>query len=96
MGRESAYLAQPWFWSDQYDTKLQIAGLSTDYDALYSRAGSNGAQSFWYYKDDELVAVDAVNDPRAFMVAKRLLEEGKSPSSDMVQDANMNLAQLLK
>ncbi len=79
MGEGVDYVAKPWFWSDQYDVKLQIAGLNAGYDTVVTRPGDkDGAVSFWYYKGDALLAVDAANDPRAYMIGKRLIEGGKS------------------
>jgi 3-phenylpropionate/trans-cinnamate dioxygenase ferredoxin reductase subunit len=80
LGAEKPYQAKPWFWSDQFDLKLQIAGLNSGYDHVVTRAGEGGAVSFWYYRGDRLLAVDAMNDPRAYMVGKRLIESGKSPT----------------
>jgi 3-phenylpropionate/trans-cinnamate dioxygenase ferredoxin reductase subunit len=94
-GATKPYVPEPWFWSDQYDTKLQIAGLNTGYDKIVTRR-TEGAVSFWYYQGDRLLAVDAMNDPRAFMVAKRLLSMGKSPTAAQVSDPNTDLKALLK
>lgn len=84
LGAGKAYEAKPWFWSDQYDCKLQIAGLNTGYDRITTRR-SEGAMSFWYYAGDTLLAVDAMNDPRAYMVGKRLIEAGRSPDPAAVE-----------
>ena len=65
LGAGKDYAAQPWFWSDQYDLKLQIAGLNSGYDNVVTRQGEGQSVSFWYYKGDQLVAVDAMTDPRA-------------------------------
>lgn len=94
LGGDAEYLAKPWFWSDQYDVKLQIAGLNTGYDRVISRKSDN-ATSFWYFKGDQLLAVDAMNDPRAYMVGKRLIEAGKSPDPAAVADPSINLKTLL-
>lgn len=94
LGAGKAYLPQPWFWSDQFDTKLQIAGLNTGYDHIVTRQSEN-AVSFWYYRGADLLAVDAMNDPRAFMVAKRLLAAGLSPDPKQVADAATDLKSLL-
>ncbi len=96
MGAERDYEAKPWFWSDQYDVKLQIAGLSTGYNRVVTRQGEGGTVSFWYYRDDTLLALDAMNDPRAYMVGKRLIESGKSPDPAAVADPETNLKALLK
>ncbi|WP_136440064.1 NAD(P)/FAD-dependent oxidoreductase [Pacificoceanicola onchidii] len=96
MGAGRDYEAKPWFWSDQYDVKLQIAGLSTGYDRIIVREGDNGAVSHWYYAGDTLIALDAMNDSRAYMVGKRLIEAGKSPSPEAIADPDTNLKVLLK
>ncbi|MEQ8652683.1 MAG: FAD-dependent oxidoreductase [Kiloniellales bacterium] len=96
MGRNEAYRAKPWFWSDQYDVKLQIAGLNSGYDSLVVRQTSDHSQSFWYYSGERLLAVDAMNDPRGYMVAKRLIELGRSPDKAQVADPQSNLKALLK
>lgn len=64
----------PWFWSDQYDLKLQMAGLSHGYDTLVVR-GKPSARSFiaFYLKEGRIIAADAVNSPAAFMLAKRVV-----------------------
>jgi 3-phenylpropionate/trans-cinnamate dioxygenase ferredoxin reductase subunit len=84
LGANEPYQAKPWFWSDQFDLKLQIAGLNTGYDRIVTRKGEGGTASFWYFRGDELLAVDAMNDSRAYMVGKRLIESGKSPTADAV------------
>ncbi len=74
MGQGEAYDALPWFWSDQYDVKFQIAGLSDGYDA-FEVEGDPQAKSFSvsYYREGRPIAVDAVNAPRAHMTARRSL-----------------------
>jgi 3-phenylpropionate/trans-cinnamate dioxygenase ferredoxin reductase subunit len=85
LGANRPYAAQPWFWSDQFDLKLQIAGLNTGYDRVVTR--TEGGTSFWYYRGDTLLAVDAMNDSRAYMVGKRLIEAGRSPLAKDVTGA---------
>lgn len=96
MGAEAPYDPKPWFWSDQYDVKLQIAGLNTGYDRIVTRPGEGLSVSFWYYKGDTLLAVDAMNDPRGYMVGKRLIEMGKSPDPAKVADPSVEVKSLLK
>jgi 3-phenylpropionate/trans-cinnamate dioxygenase ferredoxin reductase subunit len=96
MGAGCAYRAEPWFWSDQYDVKLQIAGLNTGYDRVVTRAGDGLVSSFWYYRGDELLAVDAMNDPRAYMIGKRLIAAGKSPDPGVIGDPSSDLKALLR
>jgi 3-phenylpropionate/trans-cinnamate dioxygenase ferredoxin reductase component len=95
LGAGQPYVAKPWFWSDQFDLKLQIAGLNTGYDHIVSRTGEGDAISFWYYRGAELLAVDAMSDPRAYMVGKRLIETGKSPAPEIIATAP-DLKALLK
>ncbi|WP_375568250.1 FAD/NAD(P)-binding oxidoreductase [Seohaeicola saemankumensis] len=96
MGAGKDYVAKPWFWSDQYDVKLQIAGLNTGYDRTVVRPGDKpGSQSVWYYRGDALLAVDAMNDPRAYMIGKRLIEAGQSPAPAAVADPETPLKSLL-
>ena len=85
LGADTPYQAKPWFWSDQFDLKLQIAGLNTGYDHIVTR--QIDGTSFWYYRGDTLLAVDAMNDPRAYMVGKRLIESGRSPAPQTLLDA---------
>ena len=94
LGAGEPYRPKPWFWSDQYDTKLQIAGLSAGHDRVAVREGDG--RSHWYYAGDRLVAVDAMNDSRAYMVGKRLIEAGRSVSPDVVADPATDLKALLK
>lgn len=97
MGENVEYTAKPWFWSDQYDVKLQIAGLNTGYDNVVTREGDkDGSISFWYYHGDTLLAVDAMNDPRAYMIGKRLIEAGKTADKATIADASADLKPLLK
>ncbi len=95
LGAGKPYVPQPWFWSDQYDVKLQIAGLNTGYDDVITRIGENGV-SFWYFADDRLLAVDAANDARAYMVGKRLIDMGKTADKAAVADPQADLKALLR
>jgi 3-phenylpropionate/trans-cinnamate dioxygenase ferredoxin reductase component len=96
MGAARDYVPMPWFWSDQFDCKLQIAGLNTGYDNIITRGPEGEAVSYWYYKGDTLLAVDAMNDPRAYMVGKRLIEGGRSPDKAAIADPETVLKALLK
>lgn len=77
-GKPRIYDAVPWFWSDQYDLKLQMTGLSQGYDQFVLRGAMN-SKSFaaFYLKEGKLIACDAVNRAQEFMVAKRLVAAGK-------------------
>ena len=95
LGQSLSYRAKPWFWSDQYDVKLQIAGLNTGYDHVVTRT-DGAATSFWYYKGDQLLAVDAMNDARNYMIGKRLIEAGKSPAPAQIADPATDMKALLR
>jgi 3-phenylpropionate/trans-cinnamate dioxygenase ferredoxin reductase subunit len=95
LGANEPYHPEPWFWSDQYDVKLQIAGLNTGYDRVVVR-DAGAARSHWYYAGDRLLAVDAMNDPRGYMIGKRLIAAGISPDAGAVADASQDLKPLLR
>ena len=95
LGADKDYVPMPWFWSDQYDCKLQIAGLNTGYDRIVTRGPDGAAVSFWYFQGDRLLAVDAMNDSRAYMVGKRLLETGRSVDAGAISNPATNLKSLL-
>ena len=89
-----------WFWSDQYDVKLQIAGLLPPADAAglshCARARrKDGSISIWSWQDGHLVAVESANDPKAYMVGKACLEKGINPSSEQIADLDIDLKSLL-
>jgi len=94
LGAAQPYTPKPWFWSDQYDVKLQIAGLNTGYTDVAVR-GKAPNLSHWYYIKNQLIAVDAINDPRAYMVGKRLIESGRSPAPDTVKDTGIDLKTIM-
>lgn len=96
-GHEKTYNALPWFWSDQYDLKLQIAGLNQGYDRLIIRGNCTKDRSFaaFYFKDDRLIAADCVNRPQEFMFSKRAIVSDKTFDADTLADESVNLKDLL-
>ncbi len=94
LGADKVYASIPWFWSDQYDLKLQMVGFSTDGDTSVQR-GDKAANQFavFYLKDGKVVSVDAVNSPREFMVCKQLY--GKAVDPSVLADTNVELKTLL-
>ena len=89
-GKPTAYDAIPWFWSDQYDLKLQIVGLSQGHDQVILRGDAQNTRSFaaFYLKEGELIAVDAVNRPKEYMLAKRYIAtHGKPDPAKLADDA---------
>lgn len=95
-GVASHYAQVPWFWSDQYDLKLQIAGLSQGYDDIVLR-GSSEERSFscLYLKDGQLIAIDAVNAPRDFVQSKALIEKHASIDKALLADSSVMLKDML-
>jgi len=91
--KPKAYNSLPWFWSDQFDLKLQIAGLSQGYDDIVIRGDIEGSRSFaaFYFKGDTILAVDAVNSPREFMFTKMALTKGQNLDKAILGDVNADL-----
>lgn len=95
-GDGADYQPVPWFWSDQYDLKLQIAGLNSGYDQTIIRQGTReGTQSIWYFKEGQFLAVDALNDPRAYMFGKKILEMDRNITPDQASDTGFDLKTLI-
>ena len=89
-GKPAPYCAVPWFWSDQYDVKLQIMGLSVGYDQAVQRGDpATGAFSVFYLKEGVLQAVDAVNSPRDFTQAKKLIAARAQPDPKRIADTSI-------
>lgn len=87
------YNAVPWFWSDQYDVKLQIAGLAEGADEIITRGDINSGRSvsLLYLKDKKLLAVDAVNMPRDFVFGKKVIQEQRDLDTDKLADAGVSI-----
>ena len=97
MGKERPFIATPWFWSDQYDVKLQMAGLSAGHDRSVVRGSpDDGAFSIFYWRGGRLVACDGVNRPQDHMAARKLLDKGVSPSPDEIADPAFDLAAFVR
>ena len=90
------YNQVPWFWSDQYDHKLQIVGLSGEHDNVIMR-GNTKDQKFmlFYTKDNQLIAVNAVNNPKEFLICRKLVANKVKIKSEMISDINTNLNDLI-
>ncbi len=96
-GEAVTYTALPWFWSDQYDCKLQIVGLNHGHNHTVLRQGAEeDCQSVWYYADDRLLAIDAMNDPKAYVFGRMMIEAGKHPSPDTIADPATDLKAIAK
>jgi len=96
LGAPRPFAGTPWFWSDQYDRKLQIAGLSLGADRAVLRGRLDGAGfSVWHFRAGTLVAVDTVNLPRDHLLARKLLDAGRLPTPEQAADAGFDLAGLM-
>lgn len=95
-GSPIAHAAVPWFWSDQYELKLQMVGLSQGFDQLVVR-GDLAAESFcaFYLREGKILSVDAVNRPQDFMVAKRLVALGGTVDPGALADELVSLKSLI-
>lgn len=95
-GEDVRYAQVPWFWSDQYDLKLQIAGLSQGYDRVIVR-GDPDSRSFacLYLEDGRLLAVDAINHARDFMQSKALIAARAVIDPDLLADPNVELKSMI-
>ncbi|WP_342723882.1 FAD-dependent oxidoreductase [Bradyrhizobium sp. B097] len=94
-GVDRAYDALPWFWSDQYDLKLQIAGLPFGATESIVRPGTTSDLSVFHFRDDTCVCVESVNRPREHVSARRLLSREKITKRDL-QDVDFDISAVLK
>jgi 3-phenylpropionate/trans-cinnamate dioxygenase ferredoxin reductase subunit len=94
-GKLHPYNQVPWFWSDQYDLKLQIVGLSGEHDSVVLR-GDPQSRSFaaFYMKGDLLIAVDAINSAREFMLSKKLIASGARLEPEILADCDISFKDL--
>ncbi|MEM7379823.1 MAG: FAD-dependent oxidoreductase [Bacteroidota bacterium] len=95
-GNETPAEPFPWFWSDQYEHKLQMVGLSEGYNECIVReeVGDDIKFSVWYFEGDKLLAVDAVNNARAYVVGTKLLKEKRIINKLNLQDPSTELKPL--
>jgi len=93
-GGDKTYASIPWFWSDQYELKLQMVGFSSDGETQVLR-GNQAANQFavFYLHDGAVVAADAVNSPKEFMICKQLI--GKPVDAAKLADPDVDLKSLL-
>lgn len=84
-----SYDALPWFWSDQYDVKLQTAGLAEGFDDVVVRGNVNEQQfSLFYLQEGRLIALDAINSPVDFMQAKRFIPQRLMLTRDVILNSD--------
>ena len=96
MNIDSVYDSVPWFWSDQYDLKLQIAGLSEGYDETILR-GDKKTKSFscLYLKEGKIIAIDAINRPKDFIQSKVLIQEKRRIDRENASNEDFELKQFI-
>ena len=94
-GHPERYSAFPWFWSNQYDLRLQTAGLSIDFDETVLR-GEPGERKFSlvYLRDKRVIAIDCVNNAKDFVQGRQLVEQGCTPDRQLLADKNVQLKDL--
>lgn len=93
-GGDKVYASIPWFWSDQYELKLQMVGFSSDGDTQIIRGDmATNAFAVFYLKDNKVVAADAVNSPKEFMICKQLI--GKPVDPAVLADPDSDLKALM-
>jgi len=96
-GEDQRYAQVPWFWSDQYDLKLQIAGLSQDYDQTIIRGDpADRCFSCLYLNNGRLIAVDAINRPKDFMQSKKLIADHAVIEASLLADSDLELKEMVE
>jgi 3-phenylpropionate/trans-cinnamate dioxygenase ferredoxin reductase subunit len=96
LGQDRPFVATPWFWSDQYDKKLQMAGLSTGSEQWAVRGTlAAGTFSVCHFRGGQLIAVDSVNASKDHLLARKLLDAGVSPTPAQAADSTFDLEDLL-
>lgn len=95
-GHPSPHDALPWFWSDQYEFKLQIAGISLSDDEIVERGRPTPGEPYsaWYFRDGMLRAVGAVNDSKAYVAGSKLLRQGLQPRPEDIQNTELDTKEL--
>jgi len=96
MGEEKPYDSVPWFWSNQYDVRLQMVGLSQNHDQRVVR-GTPEDKGFavFYLREGCVIAVDAVNLPLAFLVGKTLVQQRRTINPELIEDPDTELKSLV-
>ena len=94
-GGDKKYASIPWFWSDQYDLKLQMVGFSSDADESITRGAPETHEfAMFHYRGGKIIAAEAVNSPREFLVAKQLI--GKFVDPNTLSNPEVNLKSLIE
>jgi 3-phenylpropionate/trans-cinnamate dioxygenase ferredoxin reductase subunit len=94
-GRRNRYRALPWFWTDQFDIKLQMAGISQGHDLIATRGDRESRKlSVFYFRENQLVAIDSINRPLDHMIGRKLLAAGVPLTPEQAADENVDLKKL--
>ena len=96
LGRERPFTATPWFWSDQYDVKLQMAGLTAGFDTVVTRGAADVDAttrkfSWYYFKAGRLIAIDSLNQSADHLSGRKLLDKGISPTPAQAADSGFEV-----
>lgn len=95
LGRAENYRAVPWFWTDQFDIKLQMAGLSSGYEQVVTRGEPESRKfSVFYFRNSRLAAVDSVNRPGDHLAGRKLIQAGTHITPEQAADPSVDLKAL--
>ncbi|TBR37412.1 NAD(P)/FAD-dependent oxidoreductase [Marinomonas agarivorans] len=91
-GKSPVYNTIPWFWSDQYDVKLQMVGLSTGYNQIIVRHETDATKfSVWYFQDETLLSVDAINNAKAYVIGTKFIKDNTKVDKTKLLDSDIEL-----
>jgi len=94
-GAPAPYRALPWFWTDQFDVKLQMAGISSGYDQIVTRGAPEGRKfSVFYFREGRLLAIDSINRPIDHMIGRKILASGVAVTPAQAADESVDLKKI--
>ncbi len=94
-GRRTKYTSLPWFWTDQYEIKLQMAGISAGHDRVVTRGNAEARKlSVFYFRDGKLIAVDSINRPVDHMIGRKLIASGAKLTPEECADESVDLKRI--
>lgn len=96
LGTREPYVQVPWFWSDQFDLKIQMAGWPHSHDQVVVRGDIHNEKfSLIFYRESHLVGIESMNDPLSFMAIRKALSQGLNIDSKLVSDTSIKLKDLV-
>ncbi len=96
LGKDDQYVDVPWFWSEQYDSRLQMAGIPREGDQWVERPNSEtGGMSIFSFQGQQLNGVQSINSPRDYMVGRQLIAHASAVTPQQLADEHFNLKELL-